>query len=154
MTALGRRRDGSTRDELVARVYADQQPTSFTLYEDDGETVAYLSGAVRTTEITQRRDARSVRVTIGAAQGSYAGAPDARDNVLEIAARGVDGSAIRAVTVDGDSVARVASRAAFDAATAAAWLADDAGLVRVRSGRRAVSERTEVEIDLGAAAPG
>jgi len=41
MNILGMRSDGSTHNELIARVYASSTPSSFTLYEDDGQTVAY-----------------------------------------------------------------------------------------------------------------
>src|SRR5262249_55753604 len=91
MNALGERLDGSRRDELVVRVYADEEPTSFTQYEDDGTSIAYLQGEVRTTVISQERSADLVAVTIDAAAGSYAGAVDARDNVVELAARGIAG---------------------------------------------------------------
>src|SRR5262249_2402255 len=46
MNAVGRRLDGSSRDELVVRVFAAPTATSFTLFEDDGETTAYQQGAV------------------------------------------------------------------------------------------------------------
>ena len=50
--------------------------------------------------------------------------------------------------MNGVPVARVASRAELDAAPAAAWFAAGDGLVVVRSGRMAVSERKEVELDV------
>ena len=87
-------------------------------------------------------------MTIDAAAGSYAGAPDARDNVLELIARGVAGDEIAAVAVDGLPAARTASRADFDAAQDGAWFASGDGIVLVRSGRRSVAERTELEVDL------
>ena len=37
--AFGNRLDGTRRDELVVKVFADSAPTEFLLYEDDGETV-------------------------------------------------------------------------------------------------------------------
>jgi len=64
MNALGRRSDGSVRDELIVSVYADDAPSAFTLYEDDGETVAYREGAVRTTLISQLQGRKQVTVTI------------------------------------------------------------------------------------------
>ena len=148
MNALGKRLDGSTRDELVVRVYADERPSSFTLYEDDGVTIAYQRGEVRTTLITQQRSGDSIRIGIEAAAGGYAGAPDARDNVVELVARGVAGDEVVAVRVDGTSVARATTRSDFDAATSGAWFAAGDGLVLVRSGRAAVSERKEVEVDV------
>src|SRR5262249_48845337 len=80
MNALGARRDGTRRDDLVVRVYADDAPGGarhrFTLYEDDGETVAYLDGAVRRTVVSQRRRGDRLDLGIAASSGTYAGAPD------------------------------------------------------------------------------
>ncbi|MET9311971.1 hypothetical protein ABZX12_09110 [Kribbella sp. NPDC003505] len=52
MNAVGKRADGTTRNELVARVYADSTASSFTLAEDDGTTVGYQAGSKRTTDLT------------------------------------------------------------------------------------------------------
>ncbi len=38
---LGKRRDGTTHDELIVKVFADEGQSSFTLYEDDGVDVYY-----------------------------------------------------------------------------------------------------------------
>jgi alpha-glucosidase len=87
MNALGQRLDGSTRDELIVRVYADAQPTHFTLYEDDGATIVYQRGELRTTEIAQQRIGGTVTVTIAPSRGHYDGAPTARDTIIELAVR-------------------------------------------------------------------
>jgi len=76
--ALGRRRDGSRRDELILRVFASERSGEFTLYEDDGVTTAYQRGAVRETRITQRLTGRRAVVEISAATGDYTGAPATR----------------------------------------------------------------------------
>ncbi len=78
MNAAGRRLDGSTRDELRLLVFAFPEPTSFTLYEDDGRTVAYRRGKVRTTVISQQLSSNGCKVEIASADGDYDGAPDAR----------------------------------------------------------------------------
>jgi hypothetical protein len=84
MNAAGQRTDGSRRDELIVRVYADQAPSTFTLYEDDGRTVAYQRGEVRTTALSQVQTEDEVTVTIDTASGSYDGAPGARDNIVDL----------------------------------------------------------------------
>lgn len=88
MNVFGRRKDGSTRDELIVRVYADETPSSFTLYEDDGLTRAYLDrgNGIRTTRISQNLQRTTATVTIAPAVGTYQLAPESRINALELIA--------------------------------------------------------------------
>ncbi|HUS64136.1 MAG TPA: TIM-barrel domain-containing protein [Kofleriaceae bacterium] len=86
---------------LRVRVYPDETKTTFTLFEDDGETIAYETGAVRETAITQVRSGKTITIAIEAAKGSYDGAPAARALTLEIAH---PGGAIASVTQDGKTV--------------------------------------------------
>ncbi|MEV0347156.1 DUF5110 domain-containing protein [Nonomuraea sp. NPDC050680] len=51
---MDKRTDSTTRNELVARVYAGPAASNSTLYEDDGATTGYQSGAVRTTLLSQQ----------------------------------------------------------------------------------------------------
>jgi alpha-glucosidase (family GH31 glycosyl hydrolase) len=139
MNALGARQDGRRPDELIVRVDADDHPASrgrsrFRLYEDDGETVAYLKGAVRTTEISQRRTGDRIEIAIKPAIGTYAGAPSHRDNVVELV---VCGAEPIGVTLNGTSLRR-ATEAGFDA-NEGSWYAAGDGLVRIRSGRMDVT---------------
>ena len=73
--AFGHRRAGAApRDELVVRVYADATPSSFTLYEDDGTTLAYAADGRpsyphRTTVIRQAAEPGTAEVTIEPAVG-------------------------------------------------------------------------------------
>ena len=46
---------------------------SFTLYEDDGETVAYKDGKFRTTDLSMSCTGNTLTVNIGAAKGSFEG---------------------------------------------------------------------------------
>lgn len=143
MNALGARQDGQPRDELMVRVYTDDPSrrgtrrgaSRFTLYEDDGETVAYLGGAVRTTAISQRRVGDRVTIAIKPASGRYAGAPNRRDNVIEL---DTCGATPTAVTLNGVTLARQATAAEFDGA-GGGWYAAGDGLVRMRSGRMDVT---------------
>ena len=148
MNAFGRRLDGSIHDELIVRVYADDQPTRFTLYEDDGISTAYQHGALRTTEIAQQRSGSIASVVIAPAIGRYDGAPEQRDNVVELAVRGLGDTPPAEVTLNGIRLARVDSQAAFDSATAGCWYGPADGLLRLRSGPTAVGERKAFEVRL------
>jgi len=114
MNVLGKRNDGSTRDELILRVYAAPAPSEFTLYEDDGQTIAYQRGEVRTTLLAQQQLGSCVEVTISAASGTYAGARASRDNVLELVINTAAGAG--GVALNGMPLTQFSSRAEFDAA--------------------------------------
>ncbi len=143
MNVLGKRSDGSRRDDLVVRVYPSAQQTSFTMSEDDGETTAYLSGQVRKTTIGQQLSGPHVRVSIGSAAGTYAGAPSSRQHVLEVVLP--DGRA-SAVALGGSALAKLGSRAEWDAADRG-WFQDADNMVRVKLGSLAVSDAKTVTID-------
>jgi alpha-glucosidase len=144
MNSLGLREDGSLRDELILRVYADEAESSFTLYEDDGVTIAYQEGALRTTRITQQRAGDRVTITIGPASGSYAGAPESRDNVVELHARD---AGVLGVELNGSALGQKASRAELDAAETG-WYSAGTGVMSAKSGRLPVSERKTFEVRL------
>jgi len=80
---LGKRSDARSPNDLIVRVYPLETPTSFTLYEDDGKTQGYQKGEVRTTELKQQKLNDRTTVTISASTGSYTGAPDNRDEIVE-----------------------------------------------------------------------
>src|SRR4029079_15281740 len=46
LNVVGMRKEGSRNDDLLVRVYPGADPSAFTLYEDDGATIAYLDGEV------------------------------------------------------------------------------------------------------------
>lgn len=118
MNILGKRTDGSARDELVVRIYPDSVESRFILYEDDGETVAYREGAVATTALSQLMDGQRVVVTIGERQGEFRGAPERRNNVIELVGTGQVGS----VRLNGRALRRHPTRTAFDRADSG-WFA-------------------------------
>jgi alpha-glucosidase len=153
MNVLGQRLDGTTRDELVVRVYASPAPTELTLYEDDGETVAYQQGAVRSTRLSQDLDPDGQRatVTVAGALGTYAGAPAARDRVIELV---VDGRRATGVTVNDRTLAQHAGPAEIEAGSPG-WHNAPGNRVLARCGPRPVAEPTTFVIDLEAhPAPG
>jgi hypothetical protein len=95
-----------------------------TLYEDDGETAAYLRGTSVTREFRQQTAAGKVTVAIGAPSGPFR--PAARDVWLLVRR-----DAPARVTVGGAAVPRV-TMAELASRTGAAWSVDEAGVVNVR----------------------
>lgn len=148
MNTQGRRTDGSTRDELIARVYPDATASSFTLAEDDGTSVDYQAGSKRTTAISQQLSGGIATVTIAPASGTYAGAPTSRKNVVEIVTGGDQASA---VTLNGSALTQLANKAAFDAA-ASGWYNAGGGLVVAKSASLAVSSTKTFAFTTGQAA--
>lgn len=116
MNVMGKRADGSTRNELVVKVYADTAATSFPLVEDDGESTGYSTGAKRGTTLSQQLSGSVATVTIGASSGTYTGAPSGRANVVQL----ISTTQASTVTLNGTTLTQHASKAAFDAA-ASGW---------------------------------
>jgi alpha-glucosidase (family GH31 glycosyl hydrolase) len=135
MNILGKRSDGSTRDDLIVRVYASATPSSFPLYEDDGQTVAYLGGATRVTPLSQHLAGATGAVTVGPASGNYADAPSSRNVVVELV---TDNAPVTGVSINGVALAQLADAAAFEAGTSG-WLATAGNLTRAKSGNVSVS---------------
>lgn len=146
MNVSGRRRDGSTRDELIARVYGDGRASAFDLHEDDGETIAYLEGASAVTSISQRVSDGRATVTIGARAGTYRGAPSRRSNVIELITPAAAG-AVRGVHVNGATLPRLPSRQQLEA-SGSGWTDLGNGVVLARSSSLPVSGRTQFVFDL------
>jgi len=128
LDALGLRADGSRRDELIVRVYPDTLPSAFTLYEDDGQSVAYQSGDYRATELAQVWTGNSITVTVGAGRGDYAGAPSTRVTLIELVFAG----SVKQVTLNGETLTRWDSPEAF-AAAESGWYAAADGVVHAKS---------------------
>jgi alpha-glucosidase len=96
--------------ELTFRLYG--AGGGFTLYEDDGDTMAYTQGVyARTTVRTARVDGK-LQVEVGAPRGAFAARLPARSITLEA----YDVAEPAAVTVDGQAVPRVADAAALGVA--------------------------------------
>jgi alpha-glucosidase (family GH31 glycosyl hydrolase) len=64
--------------ERVGLEVFPSKESSFTLYEDDGISYAYLDGAVATTEIICRKIEKEIVLRIGPRQGTYEGMPEQR----------------------------------------------------------------------------
>ncbi|MCB0036730.1 MAG: DUF5110 domain-containing protein, partial [Anaerolineales bacterium] len=143
MNLLGMRRDGTTRDELIVYIVPDTVPSAFTLYEDDGRSIAYQSGEVRQTEISQQWTGEQITVEIGAAEGTFSGAAAERDNVVKLV---VGDSTVSAVRVNGTALTAIESVADWETAVQG-WFTN-AGELWVKTGSTAVTEAKEVVVTL------
>lgn len=138
MNAVGRRRDGSRRDELIIRVFADVGPWSSFLYEDDGETTAYQHGDVRRTLFSQATDERgAVRVLITRAVGSYQGALESRNNLVDLISG--ENRAAGPVLLNDQPLEHQPTKEAFDRCDRG-WFDAGAGRIHAKSGVMSVGE--------------
>lgn len=146
MNAVGKRTDGSTRGELMARVYSDPTASSFSLAEDDGTSTGYQTGAKRTTLLSQSRSGNTATVTVAASSGTYPGAPTSRANVVEL----VTDTQASGVTLNGSALPQLANKAAFDAA-GSGWYNAGGNLVVAKSASLAVTSAKTFAFTLGQA---
>jgi hypothetical protein len=107
---------------LSVTVYPAAQSDA-TLYEDDGESLAYRKGAFTRRRFAQRRDAGRVSVEASAVDGSWR--PAARDLVVRVRA---DGETSR-VLLDKAALTRLQPASA---ANATGWRPTEDGFVEVR----------------------
>lgn len=140
MNAFGKRTDGTVRDELILRIYTSTTPSGFTLYEDDGETTAYLNNSgVRTTALTQQLAIAGEQVketvVIAAATGNYTGSPASRGTFVELVAKDRKASS---VTLNGTSLPQRTTREALEAATQG-WFNAGANLVLAKAPKQNVT---------------
>ena len=70
--------------ELVVKVYPSGD-SSYVLYEDDGDSYGYETGAVASTLFQSREGDGSVNLVVNPVQGSYAGMPATRDFQFQVA---------------------------------------------------------------------
>lgn len=152
MDSSGRRIDGTSRKELVLRIYADKNPSNFTVFEDDGETTDYTQGAVRSTFVSQVRDRDTIRVLIESAQGGFEGAPAQREYVIELVTD-VDPILISEVKLNGKLLPEFVSdshrRVQVPLPSSQSWNWDRLSqLVRIHTGAVSVSQSKLIEFKL------
>jgi alpha-glucosidase len=143
---MGLRQDGSVHNELLLRVYASLEASSFTLYEDDGETIAYQHGEVRTTLISQLQSGSQVTVTIAAAEGDYTGAVQSRSNVVYLVTNGLGNA--KSVLLNGSPLAELQNSSEFEA-NVPGWLNAGENLMLIITGPLGVSEEKVVTCEFG-----
>lgn len=96
--AFGRTQGSMDKPTLLRlNIFPHNQASEFTLYEDDGETSAYLQDAVRTTRIRQQRGENDQQIWLDAAKGDYQGAPEQREVQLVLA----EIAPVASISVDG-----------------------------------------------------
>ncbi|HWO13898.1 MAG TPA: TIM-barrel domain-containing protein [Polyangiaceae bacterium] len=138
--AFGHRKSGPARSELIVRAYAGAPSSTFTLYEDDGQTLDYDAAGrplyrYRTTPLLQETTSPTlVKVEIGAAAqvggtAAIAGLVNSRKNIVRLV---VDNARATAVTLNGAALPEQPSAAAFEAA-ASGWRNSDTNLIEAKS---------------------
>jgi alpha-glucosidase len=127
--AFGHRTDGTSLHEaLIVKAYADPTASSFTLYEDDGETLSYDANGrpfyrFRATPLSQQQvSSDAVTVTIHPAHDMnattpFTGAVNNRHNVVKLV---VEGAEATAVSLNGTPLTQQASAGALKA-SASGW---------------------------------
>jgi alpha-glucosidase (family GH31 glycosyl hydrolase) len=152
--AFGHRLDGTARDELILKVYADPNESSFTLWEDDGATVAQYDPVTkvpsyqrRSTAISQVLAGDVATVRIAPAQGGYPGAVASRNQEIRLVTRSQQAEA---VTLNGAALSMVDSPEAF-AAQERGWLNLGSGEIRIKTGVMDVAQNKEIGVQLKAA---
>jgi hypothetical protein len=148
LDAFDSQKGGGADNDLIVRVYPDAAATSFKLYEDDGSTLAFdASGkpsyTTRITELTQRKTANQITLTIGAASGTYPGAVASRNNAARVRLRDL---AVTLVRIDGQPATEIPDAAAFAAASGRAWRAVTPNVVYAKSGDKSVTASTSFEL--------
>ncbi len=88
---------------------------SFTLYEDDGETIAYTTGAYARTRFSTVSSTNSLTLAVGAREGDYVPGPRAFYFMMH------DARPVLDVRVDGLSIPRFANRAALEQFATNGW---------------------------------
>lgn len=151
LDSAGNRSDGTVADDLVVKVFADpsRKASSFRLVEDDGATVTKYVGKDprfarptydrRTTQLGQTFDGATLKVTIAAAQGTFAGARPERDNEVRVVAQTTKPAK---VLLDGNEL----PKADGAVATPGTWTVDANGTLVVRTGPKAVSAAKAIEV--------
>lgn len=139
--ALGHQKNGGAHDELILKVVAGDNPTSFTLYEDDGSTLTYDANKrplynTRTTLLTQQKNANYHRVSIHPSSGTYSGAPSARQNRVQLI---LDNQQAKVVKLNNVSLTQYNSKNAFDQADTG-WYNAGNNVVYAKTGNMLTSQ--------------
>lgn len=152
---FGNRKVGAVaHDELIVKVYADIDPSNFTLYEDDGKTLAYDSNSrpvysVRTSVISQKVIRNSATVTVAAAQGTYVGALKKRNNLIKLV---VDSKQAVAVHINGIPLVKKTDLHDFESSISG-WFNAGNNLILAKSGKLNITETKDFIFSLSAVNP-
>ncbi|WGL61256.1 glycoside hydrolase family 31 protein [Pigmentibacter sp. JX0631] len=81
----GLRKDFSQNNDLILKIFPSENPTSFVLYEDDGESIDYKSSKFSQTVISQKKNSNLTSIVINPTKGSYNGFVANRNISIELA---------------------------------------------------------------------
>ena len=112
--------------DFIIKVYPHGE-SSFTMYEDDGESYAFEDGAISSTLFECRQDGKTVEITANPVQGSFEGMPVERNYSFEIRAL----SKPRKVMVNGSKIKD--------------WNWDGSAL-RISAGKCSIYQKTSVKV--------
>jgi len=143
MNISSARLDGSVRDEIILRMVSGAQTSEFLLYEDDGVRVAYHSGEVRTTRETMQSKGDRSLITVHAAQGTYPGAINTRNTVLDYSRPTAEKPQI--VFLNGSALPEGADGQEWERMDSG-WYYDEPGRVLIKTGVLDVQVNKRVEI--------
>lgn len=139
----GKRADGVPDASLGIKVFADPTASSFTLYEDDGESNGQ---GVATTVLSQRLIGDTATVQIGPTQGRYAGMPEHRFYVVDLF---VKNATAATVSLGATSLPECATRIS----QGPCFTNQSVGHVIVRTGELSVFDAKAIDVALAAALP-
>jgi alpha-glucosidase len=160
LDAFGHRRNGKQkRDELLLRVYADENSSQFTLYEDDGETLNYQEDGrpiyeYRTTEIHQQQQGNTVMIKINSTinvnnKNGFKGANNRRANEIELI---VDNAEATAVTLNNQPLSQQSSLLKFRLADSG-WYNAGNNKILAKSREMPVENPKEFQFELTSISP-
>ncbi|MDO8208560.1 MAG: glycoside hydrolase family 31 protein [Gallionella sp.] len=146
--AYGHRTSGVPLNDLMVQIYTDATPARFTLYEDDGATIAYGADKrpvykTRTTVISQQQTGNAVTFVIEKSTGSYPGAVTQRNNIVRLIVS--DSRAIN-VKLNGKNLPQQAASSFANAASG--WYNAGRNLVLIKSGTNNVATKKSFDVTL------
>ena len=151
---FGHRKDGTSASDLLVQVYADVADSSFTLYEDDGETVSYAPDRrplynTRTTVISQQKGRNGVTVVIDKSAGSYPGGVKQRNNIVRLVVEDAQANGVR---LNGAALQKLMTMADFTKAKRG-WYNAGRNLILIKSGQTDIGTRKTFTIALQPVTP-
>ncbi|HRF98725.1 MAG TPA: glycoside hydrolase family 31 protein, partial [Aggregatilineales bacterium] len=139
LNMLGQRVDGNTDNTLIVNIYHATTDGTFTLIEDDGETMAYRDDAVRETTISHYTQGNGITIEISEAIGTFDGAGDERMIELRLNLPTITVGTIR---LNGENLPQLTSND-----DGAGWMVLESGVVLVRSEILPVSTALTITVD-------
>jgi len=131
------------KDVLTLDLYPHGE-SSFTLYEDDGNTRQYQTGAFSQQVLRMRESGGAVSVDIAAVEGSYAGQEPRRSYALRMLSRQRPAT----VAAASRSLPAHADRAAYDAASEG-WFYDPqdrTGTLHVKTAKQDIRQPLQIKV--------